>query len=118
VVLPVPGGGTGDPIRKTVSLEDSRINFDGPVLSGWKSGSIYVFRLRAYADAGYTRMIDSLEQRSLCNKPPERYLRQFERRMKPMPNQVTRANAGGRHEFEVRALWAAPIAQFRRSATS
>ncbi len=76
-VLPAPEGGPSEPIRKTVSLDDSRVNFDGPVLSGWKPGTIYFFRLRAYADAGYTRMIDSLEQRSLCSKPPERYLRQL-----------------------------------------
>jgi hypothetical protein len=76
-VLPLPDGRAGDPIRKTVLVEDSRVSFNGPVLSGWRVGSIYIFRLRAYGDAGYTKMIDSLEQRSLCSKPPERYLRQL-----------------------------------------
>jgi hypothetical protein len=76
-VLPLPDGRAGDPIRKTVLVEDSRVSFNGPVLSGWRVGSIYIFRLRAYGDAGYTKMIDSLEQRSLCSRPPERYLRQL-----------------------------------------
>jgi hypothetical protein len=76
-VLPLPDGRAGDPIRKAILVEDSRVSFDGPVLSGWRPGSIYLFRLRAYADADYTKLIDSLEQRSLCIKPAERYLMQL-----------------------------------------
>jgi hypothetical protein len=76
-VLPSPDGSVANPIRKAVSTTDSRVSFDGQVLSGWKPGSIYLFRLRAYADADYTRVVDSLEQRSLCSKPPENYLKQL-----------------------------------------
>ena len=76
-VLPVPSGRAGDPIRKTVGPEEDHVSFDGPVVSGWEPGNFYLFRLRAFADVGYTRMIDSLEQRSLCSKPPEKYLRQL-----------------------------------------
>ena len=76
-ILPSPDGSAANPIRKAVSITDSRVSFDGPVLSGWKPGSIYLFRLRAYSDADYTRVVDSLEQRSLCSKPPEKYLKQL-----------------------------------------
>jgi hypothetical protein len=76
-ILPLPDGSAGKPIRKTVSSTESRIDFEGPVLSGWKVEKTYVFRLRAYADPGYTKMADSLEQRSVCIKPPEKYLKQL-----------------------------------------
>jgi hypothetical protein len=58
-------------------LGEFRVSFDGPLCAGWRSGSIYIFRLRAYADSAYSKMVDSLEQRSLCSKPSEKHLRQL-----------------------------------------
>jgi hypothetical protein len=76
-VLPLPDGSASVPIRQTVSNTNSHVSFEGPFVPGWKHRAIYLFQLRAYSDAGYTKMIDSLEQRSLCIKPPEDILRRL-----------------------------------------
>ena len=76
-MLPAPDGSTAETISKTVRAGESRVSFEGPVKSGWRPNKTYVFRLRAYADAAHKQMIDSLEQHSVCVKPPDYLLRQL-----------------------------------------
>jgi hypothetical protein len=76
-LLPDPGGSAGETISKTVRAGESDISFEGPVQSGWRPNKTYVFRVRAYADAAHKRILDSLEQHSVCVKPPGELLRKL-----------------------------------------
>lgn len=75
--LPSPSGKPGDKVRKNLSAGEATVSFEGPWGVGWKSGNVYMFRLLAYSDAAYTQQIDSLEQLSLCRKPPDDLLKQL-----------------------------------------
>jgi hypothetical protein len=76
-LLPAPDGSTGEIMSKTVRVGESDISFEAAVRSGWRPNKTYVFRVRAYADAAYKKMIDSLEQHSVCVKPPDELLRKL-----------------------------------------
>lgn len=76
VALPTP---TGPPekVRQVVSPLESVLRFKGTPRAGWNSGGSYVFKVAAYRDPGHTELVDSLEQRSLCTKPPNSMLSQL-----------------------------------------
>lgn len=92
-VLPSPDGGAGDVVKKVVSAGESQVRFEGPTRSGWKSGGTYVFRLAAYADESRTMLVDSLEQRSLCQMPPQDLLRQLKEKEPIQSPQTTPVSA-------------------------
>ncbi len=74
--LPTPGGAP-EKIKQTLSAMDSVVRFKGTPQAGWRSGTFYVFRLSAYRDPGYTELVGSVEQRSMCTRPADSVLNQL-----------------------------------------
>ncbi|HEY5892748.1 MAG TPA: hypothetical protein VIT91_05900 [Chthoniobacterales bacterium] len=67
--LPSPDPATTVTSRKSIPPGQPSVSFMGPDASGWQSGKIYTFSLKAFTDPGYRHQVDALTQQSLYKRP-------------------------------------------------
>jgi hypothetical protein len=68
--LPDPDSDAPEVIRKEIAKDSHFIEALGKPRSGWVDGTTYQYEIRIYSDQSYSQLLDSLEQPSVCYRPP------------------------------------------------